>query len=160
MRATMTALLRHVLVGLAALTIAGSTAIVSADAQSASGALTFGGRLSPVPIDLSMQDVIAGEGTATATLAGQTLTVSGTFKGLKSPATIARVHRSPNRGIRGPAIGELKVESAMSGTIAGSLTLSTEQVAELGRGLLYIQVHSERAPDGNLRGWLEGRGRK
>jgi hypothetical protein len=147
------------LFGLAALTFGVFAAIASAVAQPASEAVTFGGRLSPVPIDISMQDVIAGEGTITATLDGRTLTVSGTFKGLKSPATIARLHRSPKRGIRGPAIGDLKVEAAASGTITGSLTLSPEQVAELGRGLLYIQLHSEGAPDGNLRGWVERRGK-
>jgi hypothetical protein len=146
---------RGVRFALGACLVWGIAAPAAAGGQRDTVAPTFKTRLSLVPIDLSMQDAIAGEGTATATLAGRILTVSGTFKGLKSPATIARLHRSPVRGIRGPSIGELKVEAATSGTIAGSVTLTADQVAELGRGLLYVQVHSEKAPDGNLRGWLE-----
>ena len=35
-------------------------------------------RLAPVPIDVAMQETIAGLGSATATLSGTTLTVEGT----------------------------------------------------------------------------------
>ena len=41
-------------------------------------------RLSPVPLDVAMQATIAGSGSVTATLAGSTLTLSGTYKDLKT----------------------------------------------------------------------------
>ena len=41
-----------------------------------------------------------------------------------------------------------------SGTISGTFTLTSIQVADLEKGRLYIQLHSEKAPDGNLWGWL------
>ncbi len=114
----------------------------------------FRARLSPVPLDVAMQATIAGGGSATATLTGTTLAVTGTFKDLKSPATVVRLHRGAKMGMRGPAIGDLKASSGTSGTISGSVELTAAQVDDLNNGRLYIQLHSEKAPDGNLWGWL------
>lgn len=115
---------------------------------------TFKGRLSPVPIDLTMQANVAGSGSVTASLAGAKLTVNGTFDGLKSPATTAKIRKSPVRGVRGPELLSLTVSGATSGTIAGSFDLTPPQVADLQAGRLYVQLQSEKAPDGNLWGWL------
>src|SRR5438876_9832237 len=76
---------------------------------------TFKGRIAPVPIDLSMQATIAGSGSVTAVLAGSKLTVTGAFDGLKSPATIAQIHKSPIRGVRGPAVFDLVVTKTDAG---------------------------------------------
>jgi hypothetical protein len=111
-------------------------------------------RLSVVPIDLAAQSTIAGSGSATATLKGSTLTIAGTFGGLKTAATIARLHRSPKTGMRGTPIGDLTATTETSGTISGSIELTKEQVDDLAAGRLYIQLHSQKAPDGNLWGWL------
>jgi len=111
-------------------------------------------RLSVVPIDLAAQSTIAGSGTATATLKGSTLTINGTFSGLKTAATVARVHRSPKTGMRGVPIGDLTATGETSGTISGSLELTKAQIDDLAAGRLYIQLHSQKAPDGNLWGWL------
>ena len=117
---------------------------------------TFKARLSPVPIDVSMQATIAGSGSVTATLAGAKLSIVGTFDGLKSPATIAQMHKSPTRGVRGPVVLDLIVTKtdAASGTLAGSFDLTPLQVADFEKGRLYVQLHSEKAPDGNLWGWI------
>jgi len=117
-------------------------------------------RLSPVPLDIAMQATIAGSGSVTAALNGTTLTLTGNYAGLKTAATLARVHRSPRTAMRGPAIGDLTIAAGTSGTIAGTLELTKEQVDDLANGRLYIQLHSEKAPEGNLWGWLfihEGR---
>jgi hypothetical protein len=111
-------------------------------------------RLSVVPIDVAMQGTIAGSGSATATLKGTTLTINGTFTGLKTAATVARVHRSPRTAMRGTPIGDLAVTAETSGTISGSIELTKDQVDDLAAGRLYIQLHSQKAPDGNLWGWL------
>lgn len=124
-------------------------------AQSASR--TYRTRLSTVPIDLAMAATIAGSGSVTATLNGTKLTVNGTFDGLKSPATAARLHRG-QRGVRGPAILDLQVTTGSSGGTSGSITgtldLTPQQVQDLQNSRMYVQLHSEKAPDGNLWGWL------
>jgi hypothetical protein len=122
-------------------------------------ARTYRTRLSPVPVDTAMMATIAGSGQVTATLTGTRLTISGTFEGLKSPATVARLHRA-QKGVRGPAVFDLVVAntpaaSSMSGTLSATLDLTPTQVDDLGRERFYVQVHSEKAPEGNLWGWLQ-----
>src|SRR5260221_13833165 len=103
-----------------------------------------------------MQSTIAGSGSVTAALAGSKLQFTGAFDGLKSPATIAQVHKSPVRGVRGPVVFDLAVTKtdASSGALSGTFDLTPLQIADLEKGRLYVQVHSEKAPDGNLWGWL------
>ena len=51
-------------------------------------------------------------------------------------------------------MGEFASSGGTSGTFKGSVTLTREQGAAIAKGLLYVQVQSEKAPDGNLWGWL------
>jgi hypothetical protein len=127
--------------------------LVSAAAQNAQNAETFKVRLSPVPINISMMATIAGTGSLTATLTGKQLTIQGSFEGLRSPATTVQIRRGP-KGIPGPAILDLMVTKAQKGTVSGTLELTPDQIADLHNGRLYVQIQSERAPDGNLWGWL------
>jgi hypothetical protein len=131
--------------------------LIGAVAPTAQQPKTFRARLSPVPIDVSMQATIAGSGSVTAVLTGAKLALTGTFDGLKSPATIAQIHKSPVRGVRGPNVLDLAVSKtdAASGTLSGSFDLTALQIADLEKGRLYVQLHSEKAPDGNLWGWLQ-----
>jgi hypothetical protein len=120
----------------------------------AQSARTYKARLAPVPMDATMAATVSGLGSVTATLSGNKLTISGTFDGLKSPATIAQVHKA-QRGIRGPAVFDLKVvANGAGGTISGTMEMTPQQAADLDRGWFYVQLHSEKAPDGNLWGWL------
>lgn len=131
--------------------------LIGAAAPTAQQPKTFRTRLAPVPIDVSMQATVAGGGSVSAVLTGTKLAVTGTFDGLKSTATIAQVHKSPVRGVRGPKVLDLtvtKTDGGVSGTLSGSFDLTALQIADLGKGLLYVQLHSEKAPDGNLWGWL------
>ena len=130
--------------------------LIGVAALTAQQSKTFRARLSPVPIDVSMQATIAGFGSVSAVLTGTKLAVTGTFDGLKSPATTAQIHKSPVRGVRGPAVVDLTVAKtdAASGTLSGTLDLTAIQIADLEKGRLYVQLHSEKAPDGNLWGWL------
>ena len=127
--------------------------IFAASAQGSAKKETYRARLSPVPIDAGMMARVAGVGSLTATLSGKTLTIAGTFEGLRSPATTAQIHRAP-KGIPGPAILELSVTKAEKGEVSGSLELSEDQIADLRGGRLYVQIQSERAPEGNLWGWM------
>jgi hypothetical protein len=116
--------------------------------------VTMRARLAPVPIDVAMQETIAGLGTASATLTGTRLTVDGTYRGLKSAATSVRVFESAKPGLRGPLVGEFASGGGTTGTFTGTLTLTRDQAAAFAKGLLYVQLHSQKAPDGNLWGWL------
>jgi hypothetical protein len=113
----------------------------------------FEARLSTVPIDASMQNDVTGHGRVTAELRGAELVVSGSFEGLQGRATHARLHDGPVTGVRGQPIAELDVDAA-AGSILGRVRLTPEQTEALRAGRLYVQLHSERAPDGNLWGWL------
>jgi hypothetical protein len=124
----------------------------------AQGSEKFTARLGWVPTAGPNDRVnVTGKGTATGTLTGRKLAISGTFEGLAAPATIARLHQGIAKGARGAAITDLTVSKAASGTVTGSVDLTAPQVEALRQGKLYIQLHSEKgvAPDGsNLWGWL------
>lgn len=113
----------------------------------------FVARLSTVPMTVAMQETVSGRGSAAAVLTGNRLVIEGTFEGLRSAATVARLHLAP-RAVRGPAIIDLIVSKGTSGTISGTTELTARQVQALENNSLYIQIHSEKAPDGNLWGWL------
>ena len=119
----------------------------------AQSAKTYKARLSPVPV-VAYTPTITGSGSVTATVTGTKLAITGTFQGLNTPATVARLHKSPKPGIRGPMLFDLTVSSGTSGTIGGTFDLTAAQVQELAQGRYYVQLHSEKAPEGNLWGWL------
>ncbi|HEY7186684.1 MAG TPA: CHRD domain-containing protein [Vicinamibacterales bacterium] len=114
----------------------------------------FKGRLSPVPISADMVSRITGSGSVTAQLSGATLTIAGLFTGLQSPATQAHVHIGERTGVRGPAVFDVRVDKATTGSLSATIELSESQIASLRRGFFYLQIHSETAVDGNLWGWL------
>ena len=118
------------------------------------GEENFKARLSPVPIDMAMRNSVTGSGSVSAALAGAKLTVKGSFEGLRSPAIAAQLHQGRVTGIRGPAVFDLTFTKATSGALTGSFDLSAEQVESLKKGRFYIQIDSEKAPEGNLWGWL------
>jgi hypothetical protein len=115
--------------------------------------LALSARLTTVPVEPATAEGLTGFGSATASLDGSQLTVTGSFEDLRSPATSAQLHAAP-KGLRGPAILDLDVTGGTSGEISGDVTLTPLQVDRLRRGEVYLQVHSEEAPAGNLRGWL------
>ena len=111
-------------------------------------------RMTPVPLDGGMRATVAGSGSATATLSGNKLTITGTFDAMPSAATTAKIHRGLATGVRGSPFLDLTVTKATKGTVSGSFDLTPEQVQYLRQGKLYIQIQSEKAPDGTLWGWI------
>jgi hypothetical protein len=122
--------------------------------QAAQNEEKFKTRLAPVALDATMRATVAGTGSVAATLAGTKLSITGTFEGLLSPATAAHIHLSRVTGIRGPSILDLTVSPGTSGTISGTFELTPDQVDSLKKSKFYIQINSEKAPEGNLWGWL------
>jgi len=127
----------------------------------------YNARLSRFPV---IGGTPAGIGSATATLSGTTLEVSGSFEGLTfragrgggdpaaSPAREAGLHTGPLTAVAGEHLFDLTLEPApeggVSGTISGSVELTPEQVELLREGRIYAQIDSEAAPDGHLWGWF------
>jgi hypothetical protein len=118
---------------------------------------TYTARLGWVPTTAADRPNVTGKGSATATLAGRKLTISGSFEGLAAPATVARLHGGIAKGARGAAIADLMVTQAVAGKLSGSIDLTPQQVESLKQGKLYIQLHTAKGvpPDGStLWGWL------
>jgi len=141
--------LNRVVVAVAA---AGSLWVLSSGPLAA--AEKFVAYLSPMPFTDATHPNITGKGSASGTLDGDTLTVSGTFIGLATPATTAHLSLSKAAGIPGAAVFDLTVPKDVVGKVTGQLKLDAAQVAALRSGKLYIQIDSEKAPTGNLWGWL------
>lgn len=115
---------------------------------------TYKARLSAVAADARTRPQLAGTGSASAVLSGSRLAITGSFEGLLSPATMAQLHSAAAAGVRGPVVADLMVSKATSGSITGTVDLTPPQVESLHKGGLYIQLHSEKAPDGVLWGWF------
>jgi hypothetical protein len=117
----------------------------------------FKGRLSPVPALGIAPATVAGAGSASATLKGRQLMVTGSFERMASPATAAHLYIGPVTGVRGDSVFDLTVSktgTGNGGSVAGTFDLTPEQVDALKKGRFYIQIHSEGAPNGHLLGWL------
>ena len=129
-------------------------------ATPALAAASYEAELDPAPFDATNRaDVIESIGNVTATLDGNTLTVKGTFSNFTSPATNGSFRIGLAKGVPGDAIGNLTVEHARQGGFSGSIKLNAAQLAALKREALYIRIDSEKAPDGNVQGWLEDSGK-
>jgi hypothetical protein len=115
---------------------------------------SFETRLAPSPLTDGTRINVTGEGMARVSLDGNTLTVSGDFHDLASSATTAELYDGLGIGIPGLKAFDLTVTPAMAGTISGSVTLTARQAAAMRAGHFYVQVNSQKAPDGNLAGWL------
>ncbi len=118
---------------------------------------TYKARLSTMPVANARLAALAGSGTATATLTGRSLTVRGSFEGMKTPVTAAEIHLGP-RGIRGPVMFTLTLTKSTTnegaGTVSGTFTLTPEQVEAVRSSRFYIQINGENTQDGGVWGWL------
>jgi hypothetical protein len=114
--------------------------------------MTF--RLSPGPRLVGTRADSSGYGTVTATLEGSELTLKGSFSGLLSVPTAAHLAMGSAPGVRGPVIADLTFSPAMSGTLSGTMQLNASQLAALRKGALYLEIDSDKAPEGDLWGWI------
>jgi hypothetical protein len=101
-----------------------------------------------------MRANVQGDGQVSASLDGKTLTLTGSFTALPSAATTARLYSGTGIGVPGDAILDLQLSGQTEGTLSGRFTLNAKQLAALKLGHVYVQINSQKAPDGNLQGWL------
>lgn len=116
---------------------------------------TFQGEFDPCPFTPATRANVAGSGDFTASLEGTTLTITGKFSGLSSPATAAHLRMGLAMGVPGPVIGDLAVPGETAGTITGKLRLRPEQIQALHRNAIYIQIDSVKAPEGSVWAWVQ-----
>ncbi len=117
----------------------------------------YDAELDPVPFDASNRAIVINSiGDASAALDGSTLTVKGNFSNFTSPATGGSLRIGLAKGVPGDTIGSLTADHATSGHFSGSIKLSSDQIAALKKQAIYVRIDSEKAPDGNVQGWLEG----
>ncbi|WPB76264.1 CHRD domain-containing protein [Archangium violaceum] len=99
-------------------------------------------------------------GIATATLDGNTLTVTGTFTGLQSNLQVAsgtesaaHVHQGA-QGTNGPVVLDLTITTSdqRNGSYTGTKNLSNDEQESFKGGLFYINVHTTGNPNGEIRG--------
>jgi hypothetical protein len=143
------------LTALVANTVICATALLATPALAA----RYGAELDPAPFDATTRPILIGSiGSVSATLTGNTLAIHGAFSNLTSNATDGSVRIGLAKGVPGEAIGTLVVTHAREGDFSGMLKLSSAQLAALKKQSLYVRIDSEKAPDGNLQGWLEETG--
>ena len=121
-----------------------------ADAQ---GGDTFSARLSVVPVDAQTTRTTSGLGSVTAVLIENRVFLTGSFDGMNSAAIAAHLHRG-SKGQRGPIAFQLSVGKGTTGVLGGGIELTEAEVQDLMDGNVYVQIHTEGNPGGELRGWL------
>ena len=99
-----------------------------------------------------------GSGIVHATYDPSTKTLSWTleYKGLTGEATAAHFHGPAAPGENADVA--VPLPDAASGS-KGSATLTDEQAADLESGKYYVNVHTEKYPDGEIRGQVEKAGK-
>jgi CHRD domain len=115
---------------------------------------TFQFRLSPGPRLVGTRADRSGGGAVIATLEDNELTLKGSFSGLLAVPTGAHLLMGSLPGVRGPVIADLTVSPSTSGTLSGRARLNASQLAALHKGGLYVEIDSDKAPQGDLWGWI------
>lgn len=97
----------------------------------------------------------SGSGNATMTLDVATLELGYTvdYKDLSGPATMAHIHGPAEPGANAGVVVPLTVASPTQ--LAGKVTLTEAQVAELKAGKYYVNIHTAANRGGEIRGQIK-----
>lgn len=120
----------------------------------AAASSTFHVRLSPGPRLVGTRADRSGGGSVTAKLDGNVLTLQGSFSGLLAVPTGAHLRMRSLPGVRGPLVADLTITPELTGTLSGKVQLNAQQLEALRKGGLYVEIDSDKAPEGDLWGWL------
>ena len=139
----MTPFIRTALIALA-VTLALSAAPVMAATMKFTADLTAKAVVPPTASTAS------GKADVTFDTASKMLTWAVTYKGLAGKPTAAHFHGPAAVGANaGPVVG---LTGSLDSPIKGSFTLSDKQASELKAGMWYINVHTSKYADGEIRG--------
>lgn len=97
-----------------------------------------------------------GSGSCTVTLDDVTgaVSVSGSFTGLTSNATLAHIHGLSAPGANSGIIITLSETGGTSGTVSGGGILTPAQITGMLNGLTYVNIHTSSNGGGELRGQI------
>jgi hypothetical protein len=131
--------------------LAAALALVLSAGPAMAEAIMFKGDLTGGAVNPPSGSKGTGEIEVTLDPATRKITWKGRFKGLKSEETAAHFH-----GPAGPGenAGPVVPAEAADGKLEGQATLNAQQVKQLESGKWYFNVHTEKHPDGALRGQL------
>ncbi len=129
-------------------------ALVLVSGTATAWAEDFAAYLAPAPVTDGTRAVITGQGRAEVRLDGNQLTISGSFHGLASNASAAELRSGNGIGVPGDKLFDITASPGRDGGLSGTVSLSPAQLVQLRHGHVYVQVDSQGAPGGNLRGWL------
>lgn len=130
-----------------------AVALLALAASQAQAQTVFGDKLGFIAVNNTNRENVSGTGWVRATLDGNTLVVEGEFENLSSPIVAAHIHLAP-RGQHGPVLFPLEYSGTTEGTLSGTFTLSEAHLEALRAINFYVNVHSEKSPDGEIRAWL------
>jgi hypothetical protein len=91
-------------------------------------------------------------GKFTATLTGTSLKWKLTFAHLTGPANAAHIH-SGKKGVSGAVIVPLC--GPCKSPVSGTATLTTAEIASMKAGATYVNVHTAKNPNGEIRGQIK-----
>lgn len=97
-----------------------------------------------------------GLGTATVSLddVANTVTVTGSYSGLGSTATLCHIHGPAAVGVGAGIMVNLSVSGGTSGTISSGGSVTPAELADILSGFTYVNVHTTSFPAGELRGQI------
>ncbi len=123
------------------------------------------GQITPVLMQASLSglhEVPAVNTSASAlaefTLVGNQFTFNVTYRGLSGVATAAHIHGPAGMGTNAPMLISLVPYNGgafgSNGVLAGSVTLTADQLTDVIAGLTYVNIHTAANPGGEIRGQI------
>jgi len=89
-------------------------------------------------------------GSFSATLSGTTLTYKLTFTHLSGPATAAHIHGPAARHVSAGVLGAIC--GPCTSPVSGTATLTSSEISLMESGKTYVNVHTAKNPNGEIRG--------
>ena len=80
------------------------------------------------------------------------------YNDLSSPVTAAHFHGPVGPGVAAGVQLKLAPTNATTNRIVGEATLTDEQMRQVLGGLWYVNIHTKKHPDGEIRGQVENAG--
>jgi uncharacterized protein (TIGR03118 family) len=91
-------------------------------------------------------------GSGLLTLEGMQLSYSISFSGLTGGAIAAHIHGPADAEHATGVLFPLNGAAGTAGTLSGSLTLTSDQLAAILTGMAYVNIHTPANPNGEIRG--------
>jgi hypothetical protein len=137
---------------IAATTAAALALALSAGAPTSAAGISF--KASLTGAEETPPTTTKGKGAVTASYdaASKTLTWTITYSGLTGPATAAHFHGPAKAGAKAPPV--VPISGDLKSPIKGKASLTDQQAKDLQAGMWYFNVHTDKFPDGEIRGQL------